>query len=218
MLQMHRSIYQQELSAQFDAGFDGGARITDVGNGWYRCEASFTTDSSDTAGSVLFLIADGDADITVDLDGTSSILIYGAQLEAGSSASSYIPTAGAAATRSGDEHYINVTDFPYAEADDGTLYATHRLTDRTLAYRGILGISESSGNDYVILSVNTSGGSGRRTNFVLNADNTNEFTNSPGTEPAYDARTRSAFAFSATNTNSAADGTDGTARPICHNA
>jgi hypothetical protein len=51
------------------------------------------------AGNLLFGVADADNDNIVDLDGTSSILIYGAQFEAGSIPTSYIPTAGATAIR-----------------------------------------------------------------------------------------------------------------------
>jgi hypothetical protein len=92
-------------------GFTG--QIQNVGNGWYRCSMTFTTDAADTSGSVGHYAADADNNITVDLDGTSSILIYGAQLEAGSFHTSYIPTEGIAKTRSADIASIPVTDFGY---------------------------------------------------------------------------------------------------------
>lgn len=78
------------------------ARIEDYGNGWYRCSITFTTDATDTTGTLIIGVSDGDSDITVDLDGTSSILIYGAQFEAGSYPTSYIPTNGATATRAAE--------------------------------------------------------------------------------------------------------------------
>jgi hypothetical protein len=87
--------------------------ITDYGNGWYRCSITFTTDVADTAGQVRIYVGESNGDRTVDLDGTSSILIYGAQVEAGSFPTSYIPTAGAAASRSADVASIPTSAFGY---------------------------------------------------------------------------------------------------------
>ena len=90
--------------------------IQDVGNGWYRCSITFTTGASDTAGSIRFFVADG-ASPTVDRDGTSSILIYGAQFEQGSFPTSYIPTSGSTATRSADVASIGVSEFGYNQSE-----------------------------------------------------------------------------------------------------
>jgi hypothetical protein len=63
--------------------------ITPVGNGWYRCSGIVTPDAGDLFGNFAIYVADGNLDITVDRDGTSSILIWGAQLETGSTATAY---------------------------------------------------------------------------------------------------------------------------------
>jgi hypothetical protein len=89
------------------------AKIEDFGDGWYRCCVSFTSNASATSGSVVIVVADADGDVTVDLDGTSSILIYGAQFEASSVPTSYIPTAGATVTRPADALSIDSTLLPY---------------------------------------------------------------------------------------------------------
>ena len=84
--------------------------IEDAGNGWYRCIISGTMTSG--TGNYFPLIGTSDSpDFTGTLfndnapsyagDG-SSIYIYGAQLEAGSYPTSYIPTYGASVTRSLD--------------------------------------------------------------------------------------------------------------------
>jgi hypothetical protein len=81
-----------------DAGFDDSG-IEDWGNGWYRCWVSLTSDAADTTGEMRIQLADADNDNTVDLDGTSSIFVWGAQLEAGAFPTSYIPTTTASVTR-----------------------------------------------------------------------------------------------------------------------
>lgn len=69
--------------------------ITDAGDGWYRCIGVVTPDAADVTGNFAIYAADGNGDIVVDLDGTSTIFVWGTQLEVGSSASAYQPILGA---------------------------------------------------------------------------------------------------------------------------
>lgn len=73
--------------------------ISDYGNGWYWCSITFTSDVSDTNGNVHVYVSDGDGDATVSLDGTSSILLYTTQFEAGTVPTSPIITKGGTFTR-----------------------------------------------------------------------------------------------------------------------
>jgi len=81
--------------------------IEDFGNGWYKCWASFNLSSSTNFD--LRLVESGHTGSPATSiylgDGTSSIYIYGAQLEEGSYPTSYIPTYSASATRAGDSCY-----------------------------------------------------------------------------------------------------------------
>lgn len=91
--------------------------VEDYGNGWYRCSVTFTTDAADTSGQLSAYVVD--VTETVALDGTSSILIYGAQLEAGSTPSSYMPTEGATFTRAAETLTVAAADLPYSSTAMG---------------------------------------------------------------------------------------------------
>jgi hypothetical protein len=72
-----------------DAGVT--ATITSVGDGWYRCTHTYTL----TAGNRQFQFMISDADNTADTytgDGTSSIYIWGAQVEQRDTVTAYTPT------------------------------------------------------------------------------------------------------------------------------
>ena len=80
---------------------DHDAGIELVGDGWYRCWVTFTP-GADFIGAVYITVAEADNDQIVNADGTSSILVWGAQVEAGSFPSSYIKTEASSATRNTD--------------------------------------------------------------------------------------------------------------------
>ena len=98
------------------------ATITSVGNGWYRCSISRTTGASQTTINVKLGISNADSTSSYTGDGTSGIYLWGAQLEAGSFPTSYIPTTSATVTRSADVASITGANFSsWYRQDEGTV-------------------------------------------------------------------------------------------------
>lgn len=76
------------------------ATMQALGGGWYRCSVQFT--SASTTCGVRLGIANADNTASYAGDGSSSVYVWGAQLEAAAGASSYTPTTTASATRAAD--------------------------------------------------------------------------------------------------------------------
>ena len=112
---------QNGVVGSFTAGATIGMQA--VGNGWYRLTLTATLTSAGSANVLLYLNnADSASALTYAGTGTGSY-IYGAQLEAGAFASSYIPTTTAAATRNADVAQITGTNFSsWYRQDEGTVY------------------------------------------------------------------------------------------------
>jgi hypothetical protein len=89
------------------------SKINHIGNGWYYC--TVTSTMTGTSRGVEIWLVDNSGATSYTGDGTSGIYIWGAQLEAGAFATSYIPTTTAAVTRSADDLSV-----PYAAWFDST--------------------------------------------------------------------------------------------------
>ena len=97
------------------------ATITPAGNGWYRLTTSST--SSSTLNYVLISATDADNTLAVTADG-NGLFIWGAQLEAGAFATSYIPTVASQVTRTADQTSIVAPNFaPWYNQSEGTFVA-----------------------------------------------------------------------------------------------
>jgi hypothetical protein len=81
-----------------------GARIENYGNGWYRLISQPLTLSGDLIGGMVFELANTSGSISFATSGALNLTAYtwGAQFEAGSIATSYIPTTAGTGSRSAD--------------------------------------------------------------------------------------------------------------------
>lgn len=76
-------------------------RIKNIGNDWFYCSVTAEATVTEVAQFRIFLSRDG-INLSYAGDGASGAYLYGVQLEAGQSASSYIQTTSAQVTRTGD--------------------------------------------------------------------------------------------------------------------
>jgi hypothetical protein len=121
-----------QRNAQFDvlngtvlgtAGANITASIDAVGNGWYRCRMTCTTVAVPVASTVqIQMYVSSSASYTGN--GTSGLFFWGAQVEAGSFPTSYIPTSGTTLTRNADVASMTGTNFSsWYNQSEGTFVA-----------------------------------------------------------------------------------------------
>jgi hypothetical protein len=95
------AIFDLENGTVLSAGSADEAGIIDLANGWYRCYVKFTATATTTV-RLRFGVSDNDTSMIFEGDGTSGIFIWGAQLETGSVATSYIKTVDTTITQPAD--------------------------------------------------------------------------------------------------------------------
>jgi len=112
--------------AGVNSGTASGATgtVTSVGNGWYRLIVTGIPDPGVGSGTALSRInLHSGATVNYTGDGYSGIFIWGAQLEAGAFATSYIPTTTASVTRNADAASMTGTNFSsWFNNAEGTVY------------------------------------------------------------------------------------------------
>jgi hypothetical protein len=174
--------------------------ISSFPNGWYRCSMSATATVT-ASGSCAIRIANSSSS-TYQGDGTGTILIWGAQLEAGAFPTSYIPTTTATVTRAADVASITGSAFSsWYRQDEGTVFTEYRDP----------GVSGTNRTPFAI----SDGTSGNRIQFFVNGTTTVNnrhivagVGNNPGNlSAALNSRNRHAISAAVGSCNAASNGT-----------
>jgi hypothetical protein len=135
LIDVNASRYNASFTLSGSGSSSGtGSSIQNYGNGWYRCVVTYDGGGASVYNSLIG-IPTAATTINYNGDGTSGVYIFGAQLETGSIATSYIPTTTAAITRGAD--VINKTGVSSLIGQtEGTLYA--EVDIRTFANIGMI--------------------------------------------------------------------------------
>jgi len=126
--------------------------IAAVGNGWYRCSVTVTV----SAGNSFFwmVVRDSNSSASYTGDNSKGIIIWGAQIELGAFATSYIPTTASTVTRVGDAVFnSNATSF--IGQDAGTILVNYRPYAFGLSTGRIVVSTDDTLNDRIWLAYNT---------------------------------------------------------------
>jgi hypothetical protein len=127
--------------------------ITSASNGWYRCSVTMTSVSGDN----LYIGPNDNVSTSLSLtgDGTSGMYAWGAQLEAGAYATSYINTLGASVTRGVDSASKTGISSLIGQTE-GTLFAEFNFDER-YDVSGIIPIVIRTSNNEAYIFVTTAG-------------------------------------------------------------
>ena len=141
------AFFDLVTGAPFGVGAGATAFMTNCGNGWFRCILVSAATVSGAASTYSTLVSTGTT-FSYTGDGTSGLYLYGAQLEAGSFATSYIPTIASTVTRNADVATMTGTNFSsWFNASQGSLLAEFS-SFRTTAVSGIVAeINDGTSNN-----------------------------------------------------------------------
>lgn len=142
------------VTAAATAGTFTSASVSAIplSNGWFRVALTFTTGTEVTLRNRIL----AEDSVATTGDGTSGIYLWGAQLEAGAFATSYIPTAASQVTRTADVATITGANFSqwYNQSEgtfvvEGTVYSTGISGNR----KSLLAATEGNFNNSVLVGV-----------------------------------------------------------------
>ena len=130
------------------------AGIEDYGNGWYRC---YVTNTANSSGSpFVYILLSNNANFNYTGDGTSGVYIYGIQVEAGSYATSYIPTYGSSVSRVVDK-VDGQEDASLFNDNEGVLFVEFSALSNTRDNEFRFLISDGSNSERIQIGLQTSG-------------------------------------------------------------
>jgi len=154
-----RTVYFDLSSVSASSEF---GKIENYGNGWFRCSMIASVTSGDLAGNANIYITKSVSVTSFDSNleaQNATMFLWGAQLEAGSYATSYIPTSGSAVTR--------VRDL----SDTQNLSHVIGQTEGVIFYDAIL-VHKSTSTSEDLFELSIDDGSANNAFFINNYNNT----------------------------------------------
>jgi len=191
------------------AGTYTSATITPAGSNWFRLSITSVL-AAGTYSGIISLQTNASATRAASYtgDGTSGLFLWGAQLEAGASPTSYIPTTTTTVTRAADVASITGTAFSsWYNQTEGTVFAD---AISVATNTNVFSISDNSTNNRIQLET---GSSTRR--FRITSSGSARYDNSVAY--TFGTQGKTAGAYLAASTNHATNGTLGstsTASPL----
>jgi hypothetical protein len=144
-----------------DNGVGSGWTMTALANDWWRITITFTT--GNTSGSI-YVYPAVTGNNSYAGDGSSGIYAWGAQLEAGAFATSYIPTTTTSVARAADIVYMLTSAITGFSATAGTMYLKASAAETEPASNFYLGLHDNSGSVFNCFRQQTFGSIGAETN------------------------------------------------------
>jgi len=135
------------------------ASITSVGNGWYRISLRYTP--AGAGGFIEISPVDGDNNYTGTKTGTNGVYLWGAQIEVGAFATSYIPTTTTSLTRNADVVSMTGTNFSdWYNASEGAFVVEALRYDNAARTAAAFDVDDGTAANYIQLSSTATSGRG----------------------------------------------------------
>jgi hypothetical protein len=130
-------------------GIGVSALIQNYGNGWYRCILTYTPTTTANF-NVQVRLADASGNTSYTGTGASGLYVFGAQLEVGSVATSYIPTTTGSITRNADVINLSGAVSGCIGQTEGTIYAEFEYKTNA-AERRLIALSDNTTTNRVFV-------------------------------------------------------------------
>ena len=132
-------------------------RIEAYPNDWYRCSITFTSGTDGNQGIQFYLINNSSTSLNSSGANGEELYLWGAQMEAGSFATSYIPTTTATVTRSADNASITGTNFTdFYNQTEGSIFCDYNIPfDNSGTVLWVLTQSVYTNSDRIVNNINS---------------------------------------------------------------
>jgi len=186
----------------------GSGTVVKYPNGWWRITTIGVSNSSTNVSRGMWVwVSNASGASVTNLTGTESIHVWGAQIEAGSFPTSYIPTSGSTATRALEYGYTTNMDF--YNQNEGSIFSEVSLLDvGNTSGKAIWSFNVVGGFGEGIYMVNENGGTG--INHVLYDNSVSQYSRAVVGSISANQFYKTIYSQQTNNVNSAGDGSVGT--------